>query len=175
MKKNLLSVLVLALVLVNVILSAVMMFSVLSTNKKTAALVNSVASILNLELEQPGAEETKEVPMSDLAFWNLDGKMTIPLLNVEGDDGKPHYLVLDGIAFSMNTKEKGYKTYGEDVAAGAYASVIKDTITSVVSEHTVAECTNNFEDIRDEILDRVKELFDKDFIYGVAISSRQIQ
>ena len=44
MKKNLLSVLVLALVLVNVILSAVMMFSVLSTNKKTAALVNSVAS-----------------------------------------------------------------------------------------------------------------------------------
>ena len=50
MKKNLLSVLVLALVLVNVILSAVMMFSVLSTNRKTAALVTSVASILSMEL-----------------------------------------------------------------------------------------------------------------------------
>jgi len=175
MKKNLLSVLVLALVLVNVILSAVMMFSVLSTNKKTAALVNSVASILSLELEEPGAEEQREVPMSDLAFWNLEGKMTIPLANVEGDDGKIHYLVLEGIAISMNTKEKGYKTYGEDVEAGSYASVVKDTITSVVSEHTVDECNNNFEEIRNEILERVKALFDKDFIYSVVISSRQVQ
>ena len=174
MKKNLLSVLVLALVLVNVILSAVMMFSVLSTNKKTAALVNSVASILSLELEQPGAEEEQEVPMSDLAFWNLEGKMTIPLSNAEGDE-KPHYLVLEGIAISMNTKEKGYKTYGEDVVAGSYASVIKDTITSVVSGHTVDECNNNFEEIRKEILEGVKALFDKDFIYSVAISSRQTQ
>lgn len=175
MKKNLLSVLVLALVLVNVILSAVMMFSVLSTNKKTAALVNSVASILSLELEKPGVEEQKPVPMSDLAFWNLEGKMTIPLTNVEGDDGKVHYLVLEGIAFSMNTKEKGYKTYGEDVEAGNYASVIKDVITSVVSEYTAEECNYKFEEIREEILTRVKDLFDKDFIYSVAISSRQVQ
>ena len=170
MKKNLLSVLVLALVLVNVILSAVMMFSVLSTNKKTAALVNSVASILSLELEKPGSEEAKQVPMSDLAFWNLEGKMTIPLKNEEGDD-KPHYIVFDGVAFSMNTKEKGYKTYGEDVSAGNYASVI----TSVVSSYTVEECTNNFEEIREEILKRVQGLFDKEFIYSVAISGRQIQ
>lgn len=175
MKKNLLSVLVLALVLVNVILSAVMMFSVLSTNKKTAALVNSVASILNLETEKTGGEEQQEVPMSDLAFWNLEGKMTILLKNVEGDDGKPHYIILDGVAFSMNTKEKGYKTYGEDVIAGNYASVIMDQITSVVSEHTVEECTNDFDSIKDEILKEVKTLFDKDFIYGIAISGRQVQ
>lgn len=175
MKKNLLSVLVLALVLVNVILSAVMMFSVLSTNRKTAALVNSVASILNLELEEPGAEEEQEVPMSDLAFWNLEGKMTIPLRNAEGDSGKPRYIVLDGVAISMNTKEKGYKTYGEDVVAGNYASVIKDTITSVVREHTAEECDNNFEEIRKEILENVKALFDKDFIYSIAISDRTVQ
>lgn len=175
MKKNLLSVLVLALVLVNVILSAVMMFSVLSTNKKTAALVNSVASILSLELEQPGAEEQKPVPMSNLVFWNLDSKMTIPLNNAEGDDGKTHYIILDGIAFSLNTKEKGYKTYGEAVEAGDYASVIKDTITSVVREHTLEECNNNFEEIRSEILERVKALFDKDFIYSLVISDRQLQ
>ena len=36
-------------------------------------------------------------------------------------------------------------------------------------------CSNNFEEIRDEILESVKALFDKDFIYGVAISSRQVQ
>lgn len=172
MKKNLLSVLVLALVLVNVILSAVMMFSVLSTNRKTAALVNSVTSILSLELDQPGTEAEKEVPMSDLAFWSVDGKMTIPLVS---DDGKNHYIVFDEVAFSMNTKEKGYKTYGEDVTAGVYASVIKDAITSTVNQYTVEECTNNFDAIKDEILESVKALFDKDFIYSVAISGRQVQ
>lgn len=171
MKKNLLSILVLALVLVNVILSAVMMFSVLSTNKKTAALVNSVASILNLELEQPGEEE-KVVPMSDLAFWNVEGKITIPLVS---HDGKNHFIVFEEVAFSMNTKEKGYKTYGEDVIAGVYSSVIKDAITNTVNQYTVEECTNNFDAIKDEILKNVKKLFDKDFIYSIAISNRQIQ
>ena len=172
MKKNLLSVLVLALVLVNVILSAVMMFSVLSTNRKTAALVTSVASIISLELEQPGAEEAKEVPMSDLAFWSVDSKMTIPLVS---HDGKNHYIIFEEVAFSMNTKEKGYKTYGEDVTAGVYASVIKDAITSTVNKYTVEECTNNFDAIKNEILKNVQDLFDKDFIYSVAISGRQIQ
>lgn len=175
MKKNLLSVLVLALVLVNVILSAVMMFSVLSTNKKTATLVNSVVAILNLEIEQPGEESAKEVPMSDLAFWNLDSKMTIPLKNVEGDDGKPHFIIFEEVAFSMNTKEKGYKTYGEDVLAGSYATMIKDAITNTVNQYTVEECTNNFDQIKKEILREVQALFDKDFIYSVAISGRQIQ
>ena len=144
MKKNLLSVLVLALVLVNVILSAVMMFSVLSTNKKTAALVNSVASILNLETEKTGGEEQQEVPMSDLAFWNLEGKMTIPLKNVEGDDGKPHFIVLDGVAFSMNTKEKGYKTYGEDVTAGNYASVITFSYTHLTLPTKLKRCSSRW-------------------------------
>ncbi|MDE5893396.1 MAG: hypothetical protein K2H45_10795 [Acetatifactor sp.] len=171
MKKNLLSVLVLALVLVNVILSAVTMFSVLSTNRETASLVRSVASILNLELEQPGAEEEKEVPMSDLAFWSVEGKMTIPL---RSDDGKTRFIVFEEVAFSMNTKEKGYKTYGEDVIAGVYASVIKDAITNTVNKYTVEDCTNNFDIIKDEILRNVQDLFDKDFIYSVAISGRQI-
>ena len=53
--------------------------------------------------------------------------------------------------------------------------MIKDAISSVVSGHTIEECSNNFEEIRDEILESVKALFDKDFIYGVAISSRQVQ
>ena len=42
MKRNLLSVLILALLIVNVALTAVMMVSVTQTNKKTAALIDSI-------------------------------------------------------------------------------------------------------------------------------------
>ena len=38
MKKNLLSILILVLLIVNIALTSVMMISVISTNKKTAAL-----------------------------------------------------------------------------------------------------------------------------------------
>ena len=54
MKKNLLSVLVLVLVVVNIVMSAVIMISVIGTNQKTADLITSVAAALNLELRGPG-------------------------------------------------------------------------------------------------------------------------
>lgn len=169
MKKNLLTVLILALTLVNVILSAVMMFSVMGTNRKTAALVNQVSAILSLELE-PEAEEEK-VSMADLAFWSLSDKMTIPLVS---DDGKNHYIVFE-VAFSMDTTTKGYKKYGEDVEAGTYESIIKDVINNTVSKYTLAECNADFDAVKAEILKNVQDLFDQDFIHSVAISGIQTQ
>ena len=44
MKKNLMSVLILALLIVNIVLTVITMISVTSTNKKTAAVVNSSES-----------------------------------------------------------------------------------------------------------------------------------
>lgn len=49
MKKNLLSVLILVLMIVNIAMSAVMMISVTSTNQKTAALMDSIGTAMNLE------------------------------------------------------------------------------------------------------------------------------
>ena len=48
MKKNLMSVLILALLIVNIVLTVITMVSVTSTNKKTASVVNSIATVLNL-------------------------------------------------------------------------------------------------------------------------------
>ena len=55
MKKNLMSVVILALLVVNLILTGIMMFSCVSANKKTAALVNDIASVLDLELTGGGS------------------------------------------------------------------------------------------------------------------------
>lgn len=171
MKRNLLTILILALVLVNMVLTAIMMFSVMGTNRKTAELVSNIAAALSLELTVPGEEEEEVVvPLSNLEVWNLEGTMTIP---VRSDDGGNHYIRFV-ISFSMNTKTKGYKTYGSDIAN--YESVVKDTISTTVSQHTLAECQNDFESIREAILQNVRELFDpdgKDFIYNVAINDIQ--
>ena len=50
MKKNLISIIILALLVVNVVLTAIMMFSVTGASRKTAALVDNISTALNLEL-----------------------------------------------------------------------------------------------------------------------------
>ena len=50
MKKNLLSIIILALLVVNIVLSAIMMISVTSASKKTAALVSDISTIIGLEI-----------------------------------------------------------------------------------------------------------------------------
>ena len=101
MKKNLLSVLILALLVVNLILTGIMMFSVMSTNKKTAAVVTDVASILKLEIGtgeggEGGEDGEKPHPsMADTAVVQLpsDGDMQITL--AKGSDGKDHIALVN--------------------------------------------------------------------------------
>ena len=52
MKKNLLSIAILALLIVNVVLTSVMLFSVNGTMKKSAALIDSISVALKLEMNE---------------------------------------------------------------------------------------------------------------------------
>ncbi len=165
MKRNLLTVLILALLIVNIVLTSVMMFSVMGTNKMTAQLVGNIATVLDLELKQPGEQEAPEVvSMADTKVYNLTGSMTIPLT----DEGEEHSYIVFNVAISMNEKHADYKKYGESI--GDRESLIKDAITLVVTEHTESECRNNLDGLKTEILEAIQQLFDSKFIYNVAIS-----
>ena len=93
MKKNLLSVIILALLIVNIALTGVMMFSTISANKKTVALVDQIASILNMEVKAPlNAEIGKEVSILDTDTYNIADEMVITLK--KGEDGAEHYAIV---------------------------------------------------------------------------------
>lgn len=175
MKKNLLTVLILALLVVNIVLTSVMMFSVMNTNKKTAQLVNNIATVLELEYTVPGEEEEKEpISLADTEEYPLSAAMTIPLASETvisengGTQTKERYIMFEA-AILMNTKHDGYKDYGENIADRE--TLIKDVITSVVGAHTETECRNDMEGIKAEILEKIQELFQSDFIYKIAISN----
>lgn len=180
MKNNLLTIIILALLIVNIILSGIMMISFMGTNKKTADLVSDIAAVLNLELGVDEEEAEVVIPMSEQVPWAIEGAMTIPLQNekILDKDGnvvstKEHYIAFN-ISFSLYTKGEGYKDYGAEF--GNYETLIKDAINSTVSAHTIDECRNDFDAIRAEMLESVKELFDKnEFIYKIAISELKFQ
>ncbi|HBA50417.1 MAG TPA: hypothetical protein DCZ91_21995 [Lachnospiraceae bacterium] len=170
MKKNLLSVLILVLMIVNIALSAVMMTNVISTNKKTAELMDSIGAAMNLELYTPGAGP--EVSLSDTVTHVMD-QMTIPLAystNADGTvDSKQTYLVFD-ISLLMDKNHEDFAQYSGSISD--YDSVIKDAVARVVSNYTEEECRASFtEDIRNEMLTAIQNQFQSTFIYGITLSN----
>ncbi len=174
MKKNLISVIILALLIVNIVLTAIMMFSVTSASRKTAALVDNIATALNLELTaKNGDEDAAEtvIPMTDTETYQISESMTIPLKASEGDD-KDHYCLVS-VTLSINTKDKDYKTYGSDLSE--QESLIKSEINDTFAQYTVEEARDNQDQIKQEILERVQTMFDSEFIYNVSFSDIMFQ
>lgn len=173
MKKNLLSVLILALVVVNIVMNAIMMISVISTNSKTGELVASVASVLNLELYEPGGELAgRNVPLDKTATYSLADRLMVQLKhsvdaqgNSTGADMITFYMSL-----AMNTEHADYSKYGSDETLKGLEIEIKAEVAKVVQDYTEQECRDNFDAMEEEILIAIQSLFGSDFIYKVAIS-----
>ena len=162
MKKNLLSVVILALLVVNLILTGIMMFSCVSANKKTAALVNDIASVLDLELTGGGSntEEVAAVSVADTEIYNIADAMTVALRPSE--DGKEHYCMCE-VSFSMNKTHEDYETMSPMVAT--QDSKIRSIIIGVIGGYTKEEAQANQKAIENAILEQVQQMFGSNFIY----------
>lgn len=170
MKKNLISVIILALLIVNIVLTGIMMFSVLGTNKKTASLVTDVASAINLELEGGwgnAVDQAAMIPLEETATYTV-ADMTIPMKRGENDE-KDHFGVLT-VVLSMNTKHEDYKTYGEGDLSGR-ADLIKGKINDAVGQYTADEAKSDPQAVKEAILTSVQQLYGSDFIFDVTLSS----
>ena len=172
MKKNLMSILILALLFVNIVLTAIMMFSVTGAMKSTTALVGRIASVLDLELNL-GADQSA-VSIDDLAIYDISEPMTIPLkqdtsldANGKPNDSNQHYLRVS-ISLQMDSTHKDYKKYQETLITNE--SVIKAEIIEVISSYTVQEFQYDQDGIRSEILARLRRLYNSDFIYKVVFT-----
>lgn len=162
MKKNLLTVLILALLFVNLILTGITMFSLVSANKKTIALVDDISAALALDLAKPeeATEESTEISIADTAVYNIEDSMTIAL--TPSADGSEHYALVS-VSFSMNTQDPDYETYSPMLADKE--SKIKSEIIDVIGARTKEEAMADREGMQQEILERIQAMFNSKFIY----------
>ena len=165
MKKNMLSVLILALLIVNVALTSIMMFTMMGTNKKTAKLIDGISTALSLEITDPseeGAEAEAEVAMEDIKVYQIPDQLTIGLAKCA--DGKAHYCVVS-ISLSLNTKDPDYEKY--NATLGDNVDMIKDKIFQVVGSHTIEEAESNTDGLREEILEAIQQMYGSKFVYNI--------
>lgn len=161
MKKNMLTVIIMAITIINTVLLGVLIFAIVPSANKTMKLIDRVSSIVDLELEAPEGK-AEVVAVSDIATHTIADKLTISL---KSDDGESHYAVVK-VSISMNTKNKDYETLSAKVADNEFA--IKEIIADEFSKYKKDEVVPNKDSIKDLIIIRLQEYFKSDFIINVS-------
>lgn len=167
MKKNLLSILILAFTIVNLVLNVVLIFSLMPASQKTDKMVTQICSILDIELEAGG--ESEEVPLENIETYSFEEDMTINLKT--GADGKDHIAKIK-VTISMDSKHEDYKKYSD---LSTKEQLIKREINEAVSSFTYEEALQDMSAVENEALKRVQALYDSDFIIGVSFGERVLQ
>lgn len=170
MKKNILTLVIVVLTFANLVLTAIMMFSVVPSAKKTDKMITDICSVLDLELASEKEEEANKVAMEDLDFYDVEDEMLVSLK--AGEDGAAHYAVIK-VSVAMDTTNKDYKNYGETIEERA--SLIKSAVFNVVGSYTYETAQGKSEEMEKKILEELRDTFDSDFIYQVIFSDIKLQ
>lgn len=163
MKKSLLNIVTLALVIVNLVLSVVIIFSILPTSLKTDKMITQICSALSLDLENSKSASDEQFKIEQLETFDIKDKLTIPLK--KGEDSKEHFAVVS-VSIVVDNKNKDYKKYKDSITEKE--SLIKDAINSEIGSFTIEELEANSNEVQNAVLLRLQKLFDSDFIVKVA-------
>lgn len=171
MKKNMLTILILALSILNLVLGAVIVFTVVPTTIRTNALISKVASAIDLELQDTTASDEPAVDIANLEEYPIPEDLTINLKKEE-NDSTSHYAAVS-ISLFINKKAKDYKDLRPSVDSNV--SVIKEIISDEFSKYTVNEVTENKDVIKEAILNRIQEYFQSDLITSISVGKLLVQ
>lgn len=170
MKKHLLSIITTALVVVNLVLSIVIIFSVLPTTSKMNKMITQICTALSLELESENEGKEEEYKIEDLEEIKLEEEMTINLK--KGADDGDHYAMLT-LTIVVNNKHEDYKKYVDSITTKE--SLIKDAARNVISGFSKEDFESNPEAVQEAVLKELQDLFDSDFIVKVAFGGLVFQ
>lgn len=160
MKKNLMTMIILAMGIINVLLTAVIVFTMVPNTIKTNKLIDKVASSIDLEIEPTReSSENNNVKIEDIEVYPLTEEITINL--------KEGSYALVSASLSINTKSKDYKALNSKVATNesSLTEIIRDEFSKYNKDTVLA----NKDMIKEDIVERIQEYFGSDFIIGISL------
>lgn len=164
MKKNILTIIILAMCLINIVLSAVLIFVMVPTANKSVALINKVAQIIDLELESPD-DSIANIGVSDIETYLVEERLTCLLAKSDDED---HYAVLY-LSLSLNKTHDDYLDLKDYIKN--YENNIKEIVSDEFARYTVDEAKLMKDKIKDQVRIRIQELFQSDFIINVSFGN----
>ncbi len=169
MKKNILTIVIMAASLVNLILTIVMVFSIVPAMNKTNKLIDKVVSVIDLEIEK---EEAAEYSVESLEAYKIafETKQTINL-KADPGDAEAHFAVIDGITISFNKDAEDYEKIKQSVTnADVY---ITDFVKEALSEQTITTLDENA--VKELALAKIQEFYGSKCIVMVSLQGFMFQ
>lgn len=175
MKKNLITVVILALVVVNLVLTAVLTISIVPETKKANELITKVCSAIDLDLRAGDTAGSLAIKVENMVDYAVNGGEVQTINLADSGDGNLHYAVL-GVSLSLDSTNEDYAKFGDGAGdLSTYDNVISDTIKTEVAKHTIEEMRNDEEGVKEDILEALQNLFQSSVIVRVNFSSATYQ
>ena len=170
MKKSMLNVITLALVLVNLILTVLLTFSLVSTNKKTNSLITKVAQIIDLDAGGGLTNNTSgsgSTGIENIKYVDVKNNDSTDIIVSFVDNGKTRYAVLT-VSLGLNSKAKDYRTVSTSIDNGM--KVIVNKVTNEANKYTYSTISANKTAIETNLLKEMQELFKTETIQSVLVN-----
>jgi hypothetical protein len=165
MKKNLMTMIILAMGILNILLTSVIVFTMVPNTIKTNKLIDKVAASIDLEIEPlKESSENNSVKIEDIEVYPITEDITINLKDIVGS--KSNYALVSA-SLSINTKSKDYKTLSSKIVANE--SSITEIIRDEFSKYNRNTVIANKDIIKEDITLRIQEYFGSDFIVGISL------
>lgn len=175
MKKNLITVVILALVVVNLVLTAVLTITIIPETQKANELITKVCSAIDLDLVAGDTAGSLAINVENMVDYPINSGSTLTINLKDGGDGEAHYAVL-GVSLSLDNQNEDFTKYGDGAGnLSTYDNILADTIKTIVAAHTIDEMRNNEEGVKEEILEAIQSLFKSSFVVRVNFSSATYQ
>ena len=168
MKKSMLNVITLALVLVNLVLTVILTFSLVSTNNKTNKLVTKVSEIIDLDVAG-GVSNNKSAGTSieDVAYVDVSNNGSNDIMISYTDGGKTHYAIVN-VTLGLNTKAKDYASKSTTINNGM--KVIVNAVQTEAMKYTYSTIAASKTTVESNLLATLQDTFQTECITSVIVS-----
>lgn len=163
MKRNMLAIVILAATLINLTLSAVLIFTVIPKAKRTDALIEKIVAAVELETESGIGKDYGEILPADQDEYTFTDKA----VNLKSTDSDVSIAQVS-ITITLNKKHDDYATIQPLITAKE--NKIVSAVASVLSDYTKAEVSLYTEDINKDALIKIQEIFQSDCIIEATLN-----
>ncbi|WP_066720337.1 flagellar basal body-associated FliL family protein [Clostridium sp. Marseille-P299] len=167
MKKNILTIIILAATVINLTLTAVSLFVVIPSARRTDNLVKKVVSIIDLELESPIPQvDSTGISIEDIGTHEV--KDITVNLKKSANDTKAHYAAVN-CSLALNKKDKDYEK--KQPLLTEQEGYIREVIQTEIGSYTFDTVLDNKDNIKKAIKDTLTAKFNSEFIIDVSFGS----
>lgn len=172
MKKSMLNVITLALVLINLALTVILTFSLVSTNNKTNKLIGKVSEIIDLDVAgvetgSSGSSSNGGTSIEDVAYVDVSNNDSKDIMISYTDGSKTHYAIVN-VTLGLNTKAKDYATKNTTIENGM--KVIVNAVQTEAMKYTYSTVASSKSTMEANLLEELQDTFQTQCITSVIVS-----